>query len=123
MSALIARTFLAHVHAAAGHADRAEEMGKAVLPELARRAKADTTDTRFPQELVEAKLTMGLAEMARARQAGSGAAAHWESARAWLEDARRDREALAARSGAWSFSREESESIERGLAECGGKLG
>ena len=119
VSDLIGRVFMGHAHAAAGHAERAEGILRAAMPALEKRARADTTDVRFPQGLVELRLGMGLTEIARARRAsGSMALSHWERARDWLRAARRDRDALVGRTGPWSFSREESASLEKALAEC-----
>lgn len=121
VSDLIARTFLGHARAAAGQADRAEAILAAVIPDLERRARADTTDVRFPQALVEARLGMGLADMVRAKAAsGPEAAERRRRARAWLLAAERERETLEARVGPWSLSREESEMIARAMAECDG---
>lgn len=119
VSDLIARTFLAHVHAAAGDVVPAQDLLAGVIPELVRRARADTTDVRFSQELIEAKLAMGLVEMERAKKiAGPAAAASWQRAREWFLGARRDRDRLVAQTGSWTFSREETETIGRALAEC-----
>jgi hypothetical protein len=119
VSDLVARTFLGHVHAAAGHAALAEDLLGGVIPDLVRRAMTDTTDTRFAQELIEAKLAMGLVELDRAkRSAGAASAAHRQAARQWLIGAREARDRLAEQTGPWSFSREETAAIETSLAAC-----
>ncbi|HET7498045.1 MAG TPA: serine/threonine-protein kinase [Candidatus Eisenbacteria bacterium] len=119
VSDLVARTFLGHVHAAAGHAALAEDLLGGVIPDLVRRAMTDTTDTRFAQELIEAKLAMGLVELDRAKKgAGAASAAHRQAARQWLVGAREARDRLAEQTGPWSFSREETAAIETSLAAC-----
>ena len=126
VSHMISRTFLGHALAASGKLDQAESALRTVMPELERLARADTSDTRFPADLIEANLSMGLVEMARAKQtAGSAAAAlaHWRRARNWLLDAQRGYERLFARQGIWTHSREESEAITAALAECRKALG
>jgi len=125
VSDLIARSFQGSVLAAAGQLDRAESELKDVLPRLERLAKADTTDVRFPQQLVEVQYGMGLVEMARAKAAsGTVAAAHWKRAREWLLGARRDADRLLAKgSYSWMLGREQSEVIDSALAECEGALG
>ncbi|HEY7728505.1 MAG TPA: hypothetical protein VID50_08625, partial [Candidatus Eisenbacteria bacterium] len=121
VSDLIARTFLGHARAAAGEPDRAERELTALLSDLERRARADTTDVRFGQEMVEAKLGLGLVEMARAdRSSGPTADDHRRRALRWLSSARRDAERLLARAGPWVLSREEMESIAKAAAACGG---
>lgn len=124
VSHLIARTFEGYANAAAGNVERAARELAHVLPDLERLARADTTDVRFPQELVEARLGMGLVEVGRAK-AASGAAAipHWRNARVWLTDARRGYEAIVAKEGAWELSAEESASIDTALEACDVALG
>jgi len=121
VSDLIARTFAGHARASAGQSGTAEQILTAVIPELERRARADTTDVRFSQALVEARLGMGLAEIWRVRSAsGPEASRRRDRARAWLLAADRERAALAARAGPRSFSREESEMLVKAIAECDG---
>jgi hypothetical protein len=109
-----------HVHAVAGNVAAAQDLLAGVVPELVRRARADTTDVRFAQELIEAKLAMGLVEMERAKKTAgpAAAAASWQRAREWFLGARRDRDRLVAQAGPWSFSREETETIVNALSEC-----
>lgn len=124
MSDLIARALVGHVHAAAGRPDEAERTLRPLLPELRRRAHADTTDIRFPQELVEVQLAMGLAKTARAKRAARPASeAHWRDARAWLLAARSEAGLLTARSGPWMLSREDLDAIAKGLEDCDRALG
>ncbi|HSQ59357.1 MAG TPA: serine/threonine-protein kinase [Acidobacteriota bacterium] len=121
VSDLIARTFLGHALAAAGDADRAERELNAAIPLLERYARADTTDVRFPQELIEAKLGLGLAELSRARKrSGPEAEARRRRAREWLEAARLDQERLLSAGAPWMLAREQSEAIARALAACDG---
>ena len=126
VSHAISRTFLGHALAASGKFDQAESVLRAVMPELERLARADTSDTRFPADLIEANLSMGLVEMGRAKQATGSAAtasAHWRRSRDWLLDAQGGYERLLARQGIWTHSREESEAIAAALAECRKALG
>jgi hypothetical protein len=119
VSGLISRTFEGHVRAAAGQPERAEAMLRSLMPQLERLAKADTTDVRFPQQLIEAKFGMALVEIARASAAaGAASATHWRLAREWLQGARRDLDRLHARVGPWTLSREESQAIDRAIARC-----
>jgi non-specific serine/threonine protein kinase/serine/threonine-protein kinase len=124
VSDLIARTFEGHALASAGRADQAERELLDVIPKHERLARADTTDVRFPQELIEARFGMGLVEISRAKSAaGTASTSHWRRARDWLVAARDDCARLTARDGPYELSREESESIDAALAECDEVLG
>ncbi len=126
VSHVISRTFLGHALAASGKSDQAESVLRAVMPELQRLARADTSDTRFPAGLMEANLSMGLVGLGRAKQAPGSAAtasAHWRRARDWLLEAQRGYERLLARQQTWILSREESEAITAALGECRKALG
>ncbi len=119
VSYLIARTFEGHALAAAGRTDEAQRELLDVIPKLERYGLADTTDVRFSENLIEARLGMGLVEMARAKSAsGAGAAMHWQRAREWLVHARDDAARLVSREGPWELSLEEAKSISAALAEC-----
>ncbi|HEU4334435.1 MAG TPA: serine/threonine-protein kinase [Candidatus Eisenbacteria bacterium] len=123
VSDLIGRTFLGHALAAAGEPDAAERELNALLPALERRARADTTDVRFPQELIEARLGLGIAALDRAKRSSGAAAAEPASrARELLERARRDLERQSAAVGPWMASREMSAAIAKRLAECDARL-
>jgi non-specific serine/threonine protein kinase/serine/threonine-protein kinase len=124
VSHLIARAFEGHALAAAGRTAPAERTLREVMPHAERLARADTTDVRFPQLMVEARLGMGLVEVARAKGSnGAAADTHWRRARDWLRAARREHQRIAAREGSWSLSREESESIVAALDDCERALG
>jgi hypothetical protein len=119
VSDLIGQALLGHVHAASGHPLEAERVLGPLLPELEKRADADTTDVRFPRELVEVQLGLGKAAITVAK----GGHGDWSRARAWLLAAKREADALLARDGPWMLSREELGSIAKGLEECRPHLG
>ncbi len=119
VSHLIARTFEGHALTAVGQLDKAEAILRVVMPDLERLARADTTDVRFPETIIEAKLSMGLVESARAKRAtGAAATTSWRRAEEWLAGAERDHDRLVARDTNWKFSGEELESINAALAEA-----
>lgn len=118
VSDAIGRSLLGHALAANGHFDQAESMLRTLIPELERYGRADTTDTRFPQELIEARLSMGLVEAGRAKLAASGAAGHWKRAEEWFEGAEREHARLIAKDPTANTAREELGIISAGLAEC-----
>jgi non-specific serine/threonine protein kinase/serine/threonine-protein kinase len=119
VSDLIGRTFLGHALAAAGERDAAERELNSVLPALERRMRADTTDVRFPQELIEARLGLGIVALGHAKRSpGSTAAGHAGRARDLLERARLDLDRRATAAGPWMLSREMSDAIAKRLAEC-----
>ena len=122
VSDLIGQTLLGHVHAASGSVLEARRILSPLVPELERRARADTTDVRFPRQLVEAQLALGETEIAMAKS-GPGRGMHWSRARASLLAAKREADALLAREGPWMLSREELDAIAKGLAECRKPLG
>ena len=124
VSHAIGRTLVGHALAATGRLDQAESTLRPLISELERYARADTTDTRFPQELIEARLAMGLVESGRAKRAsGSAAAAYWKRAEEWFGGARHEHERLVARDPTVTFSRDLLDAIAAGLGETRLALG
>lgn len=124
VSHAIGRTLVGHALAATGRLDQAESTLRPLIAELERYARADTTDTRFPQELIEAWLAMGLVESGRAKRAtGAVAAAHWKRAEEWFGGARREHERLIAREPTVAFPRDLLDVIAAGLGESRHALG
>ncbi|HEU4724496.1 MAG TPA: serine/threonine-protein kinase, partial [Candidatus Eisenbacteria bacterium] len=137
VSHAISRTLVGHALAANGRFDEAEATLRPLIPELERYARADTTDTRFPQELIEARLAMGIVEAGRAKRSagaagGAGGAAHpavgaaadhWRRAEAWFEGAQSEHRRLIAKEPTANISQDELAIIASGLAECRKALG